>query len=84
MSARMKSIPLRQLLRDPIKVKRMTRASQSVQITDRGQPLWILHPALAANDNPDRARAIDELLDEVLREPVSAPGLSKIVKDARR
>jgi antitoxin (DNA-binding transcriptional repressor) of toxin-antitoxin stability system len=80
----MKSIPLRQLLREPIRVKRITRAGQSVRITDHGQPLWILQPALAKEDSPERARAIDELLDEVLREPVSSLNLSKIVKDGRR
>ena len=65
-------------------VKRITQAGQSVQITDHGQPLWILQPALAGGDNPERTKAIDELLDEVLRGPVSSPSLSKIVKDARR
>jgi hypothetical protein len=80
----MKSIPLRQFLREPITVKKITRGGQSVRITDHGQPLWILQPALAKGGNPERAGAIDELLDEVLRGPVCSPSLSKIVKDARR
>jgi len=79
----MKSIPLRQLLREPIRVKRITRAGQSVQITDHGQPLWIAQPALARGDDAERVRAIDELLDEVLRQPVSPLSLSEIVKDGR-
>jgi antitoxin (DNA-binding transcriptional repressor) of toxin-antitoxin stability system len=40
----MKSIPLRTLVREPLKVKQMTRAGQSVQVTDRGEPLWIVQP----------------------------------------
>ncbi len=80
----MKSIPLRQLLREPISVKRITRAGQSVRITDHGRPLWVLQPALAKRDDPGRAQAIDELLDEVLVQPASSPSLSKVVKDARR
>jgi antitoxin (DNA-binding transcriptional repressor) of toxin-antitoxin stability system len=40
----MKTISLRTLVREPLKVKRMTRAGQAVQVTDNGEPLWILHP----------------------------------------
>ena len=35
----MKTISLRTLVREPLKVKRMTRAGQSVQVTDNGEPL---------------------------------------------
>ena len=80
----MKTIPLRQLVREPISVKKITRTGQSVQITDNGEPLWILQPATGARNNPERDQAIDELLDQVLAEPVSAISLSKIVKDSRR
>jgi hypothetical protein len=80
----MKSMPLRQLLREPTRVKGITRTGQSVQITDNGRPLWIVQPAFALADNPERARAIDELIDEVLREPVSSVSLSKLVKEGRR
>ncbi|MGO9202012.1 MAG: hypothetical protein ACLQM8_15915 [Limisphaerales bacterium] len=65
-------------------MKRITRAGQPAEITDHGQPLWILQPALAKGHSPEGARAIDELLDEVLREPVSPLNLSKLVKDGRR
>jgi antitoxin (DNA-binding transcriptional repressor) of toxin-antitoxin stability system len=41
----MKTITLRALLREPLKVKRWTAAGESVRITDRGQPLWIIQPA---------------------------------------
>ena len=80
----MKSIPLRQLLREPAKVKRWTRAGQSVQITDNRQPLWILQPAPPPEDDPERSRRVDELLEEALREPVSPISLSHLVKDSRR
>ncbi len=62
----------------------MTRAGKAVQITDKGEPLWILQPAAGPFDNPERAKAIDALLDDVLAAPESSLSLSKIVKDARR
>jgi hypothetical protein len=81
----MKAIPLRTLLREPLKVKRMTRAGKSVQVTDNGEPLWILHPAAGTDaDEAERRRAIDEILDEVLREKPSKISLSKIVLESRR
>src|ERR1039458_10756327 len=40
----MKTITLRMLLREPQKVKRWTRTGKSVQVTDSGEPLWILQP----------------------------------------
>jgi hypothetical protein len=41
----MKTISIRTLVREPRKVKRLTRAGESVQVTDNGEPLWILKPA---------------------------------------
>lgn len=81
----MKTISLRTLVREPLKVKRMTRAGKSVQVTDNGEPLWILQPASGTEaDEEGRRRAIDELLDEVLREKPSKISLSKIVLESRR
>ena len=81
----MKSIPLRTLLREPLKVKRLTRAGKTVQVTDNGEPLWILQPAAGTDaDEAERRRAIDEILDEVLREKPSKISLSKIVLESRR
>ena len=81
----MKTVSLRTLLREPLKVKRITRAGQAVQVTDSGRPLWILQPANGTNaDEAERVRAIDELLDEVLREKPSKISLSKLVLDSRR
>ena len=84
MSDDMKTIPLRKLVREPLKVKRWTRAGQTIQVTDNGQPLWVIQPAVKTEDEERRRRAIDELLDEVLRLPRSKISLSKIVIESRR
>lgn len=81
----MKTISLRTLVREPLKVKRMTRAGESVQVTDNGEPLWILQPAKGTEaDEAERRRAVDEILDEVLRQKPSKISLSKIVLESRR
>jgi len=80
----MKTIPLRKLLREPVKVKRITRTGQSVQVTDNGKPLWVIQPAASGEDEEGRARAIDELLDETLRAPRSQFSLSRILDESRR
>ncbi len=80
----MKTISLRTLLREPLKVKRMTRAGRPVQVTDNGEPLWILQPASTPVDEELRRRAIEEELAEVLRGPKSKIPLSKIVLESRR
>lgn len=81
----MKTISLRTLVREPLKVKRITRTGKSVQVTDNGRPLWILQPAQGtAEDEEERRRAIDEVLDEVLRQKPSKISLSKIVLESRR
>ena len=81
----MKTISLRTLVREPLKVKRITRTGKSVQVTDNGEPLWILQPANGTDaDEAERRRAIDEILDEVLREKPSKISLSKIVLESRR
>lgn len=81
----MKVIPLRTLVREPRKVKRLTRTGQSITVTDNGRPLWILQPVNGADaDDEERRQAIDEILDEVLREEPSKISLSKIVLESRR
>ena len=81
----MKRISLRTLLREPLKVKRITRTGKFVQVTDNGQPLWILQPANGTDtDEAERRRAIDEILDEVLREKPSKISLSRILDESRR
>ena len=80
----MKTIPLRSLLREPVKVKRLTRSGQSVQVTDNGKPLWVIQPAVTKEDEQERARAIDELLDEALRAPRSPVSAVKLLEESRR
>ena len=80
----MKSIKLRTLLRELLKVKRWTSAGECVRITDKGKPLWILRSANSTHDEKEHVRAIDRILDKVLREPKSHISLSQIVKESRR
>jgi len=80
----MQTITLRTLVREPLKVKRMTRSGKPVQVTDKGKPLWILQPADGPAHDEERRRAIDEILDEVLDEKPSKISLSKIILESRR
>jgi hypothetical protein len=80
----MKTISLRTLVREPLKVKRMTRTGNRVQVTDNGEPLWILHPANDADDEAERLRATDEILDEVLCEKPSKISAAKLLEESRR
>jgi antitoxin (DNA-binding transcriptional repressor) of toxin-antitoxin stability system len=81
----MTTISLRTLLREPVKVKRLTRAGQPVQVTDHGQPLWILQPAGGTvADAEQRRREIEAELAVVLRETPSSLPLSKLVLESRR
>jgi len=81
----MKTISLRTLVREPLKVKRMTGTGKPVQVTDNGRPLWILQPANGSEtDEAERRRAIDEILDEVLDEKPSKISASKLLEESRR
>ena len=81
----MKTITLRTLLREPLTVKRWTRMGKSVQVTDGGEPLWILLPANAApDDEEERRRATVEILDEVLREKPSRISAARLLAESRR
>ena len=79
----MKTIPLRNLLREHVKVKRLTRSGQSVQVTDHGKPLWIIQPAAVPEDEEARAQAIDELLEEALRAPRSPVSAAALLEESR-
>ena len=81
----MKTISLRTLVREPLKVKRMTRTGKPVQVTDNGEPLWILHPANGTDaDEAERRRAIEEIFDEVLRERPSKISAARLLEESRR
>ena len=80
----MKTIPLRLLVRQPLKVKRWTRAGQTVQVTDNGEPLWSIQALAASTSEKERHHAIDELLDDVLREPRSPTSAVGLLEESRR
>ena len=81
----MKTITLRTLVREPIKVKRMTRAGQAVRVTDNGEPLWVLQAANGtAVGEAKRRRAIDEILDEVLSDKPSKISAARLLEESRR
>ena len=80
----MKTISLRTLVREPLKVKRWTRGGLTVQVTDNGSPLWLIQAVPGAGNEEERRRAIDELLEETLAEPVSEISLARLIKESRR
>jgi hypothetical protein len=81
----MKTVTLRTLVREPLKVKRITRTGKSVRVTDNGEPLWILQAAAGTDaDEALRRREIEAELAEVLSGPRSKLPLSKIVLESRR
>jgi hypothetical protein len=80
----MKTVTLRTLLREPLKVKRWTRTGKRVRITDNGAALWIIQPADAAGNEPARRRAVDEILDEVLRERPAKISAVRLLEASRR
>ncbi len=80
----MTTISLRTLVREPLKVKRLTRTGKAVQVTDNGKPLWILQPANAPGDEQERLRATDEILDEVLAGRHSEVSAVRLLEESRR
>ena len=80
----MRTITLRTLVREPLKVKRMTRTGKPIQVTDNGEPLWILQSANSATDELERLRATDEILNEVLRECPSMISAARLLDESRR
>ena len=84
MSDKMKTITLRTLVREPLKVKRWTRRGAKVRVTDSGQPLWVIQAAEETEDDLGRRQAVDQMLTEMLREPKSSVSLSRILKESRR
>ncbi len=80
----MRMIPLRQLLREPVKVKGWTRAGEAVQVTDNGKPLWIIQPVVVTEDETTRRNAIDAILDEVLREAPAPVSAARLLEESRR
>jgi hypothetical protein len=68
-------------------VKRLTRAGQAVTITDNGDPLWIIQRADGSESSDaeaGRRKAIDEILDDVLREKPGKISAAKLLEESRR
>jgi hypothetical protein len=78
----MKTLPLRMLLREPLKVKRITNGGASVRITHNGKRLWVLQPDIEDELKDDRE--LDEFLEESRRMKISSISASKILEDSRR
>ena len=67
----MKTLPLRELLRQPGRVKRLTAAGHEVRVTDRGKPLWVIQPDRATVAR--KATEDDDDDDVFWRELLDAP-----------
>ena len=67
----MTTVSIRDFLREPSRVKQLTRAGQVVRITERGVPLWDVQAAEVPETDQtevERLRGVDEMLDALLAE----------------
>ncbi|MCB1125229.1 MAG: hypothetical protein KDM81_01950 [Verrucomicrobiae bacterium] len=80
----MKTIPLRQLVRQPTHVKRWTRAGETVRVTDNGRPLWTVRAADPPEVQPGREQAIDEVLQETLGTTAGGISAASLLEESRR
>jgi len=83
----MKTLPLRELLRQPGRVKKLTAAGHEVRVTDRGKPLWIIHadrPAVQRDRTPGDDDD-DAFWRELLEAPKSGlPSACQLLIESRR
>ncbi len=81
----MTTISLRTLLRDPRKVKQLTRTGEPVQVTDNGEPLWILKTAGPGQmDETRRKEEIEDIFAEVRRDRPSKISAARLLEESRR
>ena len=85
----MKSLPLRQLLRDPKLVKKLTASGQSVRITDNGKPLWVVQPDPGEDAETDEVKAardawVEEEFVQVLKERKFKTSAAKLIIESRQ
>ena len=78
------TVSLRKLVREPLRVKRWTQAGKPVLVTDDGQSLWVLRSAATSDKRHRHREAIDDLLDDVLREPRSKVSAAILLSESRR
>ena len=87
----MKTLPLRDLVRKPTSVKKLTSRGQSVRITDNGKPLWIVQPDTTRNEEDEDGRkkisaSWEEYWEEFLAsvpEPKRGKSAAQVLLDAR-
>lgn len=79
----MKSLPLRDLLRHPGTVKRLTASGQCVQITDNGKPLWMVRSAVAGSLAEADKQLVDDDLVAMLAERRSTVSAAQLIIDSR-
>ena len=80
----MKTLALRQLLRQPKSVKQLTAAGQAIRITDNGKPLWVIHPAgEVADDDRSCHESLECELGALLGERKSEVSAAGLVADSR-
>jgi hypothetical protein len=85
----MKTLPLRELLRRPTKVKQITAQGDSVRVTDNGKALWVVMPDVGEvpvdeEDEAVRSEWIEGYFDELMSVPVTVgPALSDLVLESR-
>ena len=85
----MKTLTLSEFKRSPKAVAKLTSRGERVQITSKGQPVWIVSSAPhseAPADIPELERAawIDAYLDELTSSPANlSPSISDLVLQSR-
>ena len=80
----MKTIPIRELMRSPAKVKQWTRAGLKVQVTDNGRPLWLISPISDPQEELQRRKSVEDELDSLVKGPRAKLALSDFIKQGRR
>ena len=85
----MKTLPLRELMRRPATVKKLTASGQSVRITDNGKPLWVLQPdkgngEIDKTEEKVRQEWMDRYFEDLLKEePLKGLSAAAIVIESR-
>jgi hypothetical protein len=85
---RMKTIPLRTLLRDPKSVKKMTRSGHAVRITDGGAALWDLTAPVMHSEKGSESREVlwEQHFEDLLgggKTPDGMPSLDQVLEFSR-
>jgi hypothetical protein len=85
------TLPLRELLRQPARVKKLTAAGHRVRITDHGRPLWVMKSDCEPEDTTEAERvaaswdeALTELEQALVRQSPRALSAAKLLLDQRR